>query len=187
MFLSIISLSFSYPEFSKQEENRGSPPNDSGKHDRIAWTVGIQSRVDKGQSSRQLCVDKRIGDGEKASSQAPSSSDLGGGGVHEGCKAIWEARRCSNFCESLQQQADILHSLLLWQKYTGLSASRTWALLICSQRNISSYIHNYSPSEDSTVCPGCPTGRLAGFLSASLLKMLYDLTFHVALPKTPLS
>lgn len=106
---------------------------------------------------------------------------------HEGCKAIWEARRCSKFCESLQQQADILHSLLLWQKYTGLSARRTWPLLICSQRNISSYIHNYSPSEDSTMCPVCPTGRLAGFLSASLLKMLYGLTFHVALPMTPLS
>ena len=80
--LSITSLSFSYPEFSKLEENRGSPPNDSGKHDHIAWTVGIQSRVDKGQSCRQLCVDKRIGDGWKASGQAPSSSDLGGGGAY---------------------------------------------------------------------------------------------------------
>lgn len=80
---------------------------------------------------------------------------------HEDCKGIWEARLCSNFCMSLQQQADILHSLLLWQKYSGLSASRTWALLICSQRNISSYIHNYSPSEDSIVWPGCPTGWLS--------------------------
>ena len=30
-------------------------------------------------------------------------------------------------------------------------------VMICSQHNISYYIHNYSPSEDSTVYPGCPT------------------------------
>lgn len=77
---------------------QGSPPSDTGKHDYIAPTVGIQTWVDKGQSSRQLSVCKRIGDGGSAGSQTSSSSDLGvkgggGGGACLGCKAIWEARR----------------------------------------------------------------------------------------------
>lgn len=100
---------------------------------------------------------------------------------HEDCKGIWEARWCSNFCMSIQQQADILHPLLLWQKCTGLSAIGTWALLICSQCDISPYIHNYSPLKKKKRAPPCAlAARLVG-----LLKMLCGLTFHFALPETP--
>lgn len=90
------------------------------------------------------------------------------------------------FCESLRQQADILQSLLPGQKYTGLSCSRTWALLISSRRNISSYIHNYSPSEDPGRAAGTPD-RQDGCFSICLhvKKMLRGLTFHVVLPKDP--
>lgn len=74
----------------------------------------------------------------------------------------------TNFLEP--QQDDILHSPPLRQKHIGLRTSRAWALLISAQRNISFTIHNYSPSECSTACPGCPIGRPAGFSTRLLVK-----------------
>lgn len=78
----------------------GSPQEDTGKHESIAWTVGIQTGVDKGQSSRQLSVCKRI--------EGVSSHFKRGGGSHAGWEITWETSRCATFCKPLRQQADIV-------------------------------------------------------------------------------
>lgn len=163
--LSYFSSRVFFPGIRKKKQGF---PNRAGKHDSVAWTVGIRPWADKGQSPSQLCVDKRIVDvcvcvWERKSRGQPAKIQAA---VIRGRISMKVVRLSgkpagSNFFESLQQQADILHSLLLWQKYASLSASRSRALLICSKCNISSYIHNYSPSQDSTVCPGCPTGWLS--------------------------
>lgn len=86
--------------FFNNEGLRGSPPEDTGKHESIAWTVGIQTGVDKGQSSRQLSVCKRI--------EGVSSHFERGGMSHTGCKITWETCHCTNFCKPLQQQLKTL-------------------------------------------------------------------------------
>lgn len=129
--------------------------------------MGIQTGVDKGQSSCQLSVCKRIEGG-------------GGGGV------VTRVARLYGKLAVVETSASLSSNKLISSLCPAVTEAplRTWLLLICPLHNIF-YIHNYSPSEYSIVLRSCPVGKRAWFLSTSLLKMLHGLAFHEALPKSP--
>lgn len=126
--------------------------------------MGIQTAVDKGQSSCQLSVCKRI----------------------EGGWGVTRAARLYGKVAIVETSASLSSNKLISSLRPAVTEAplRTWLLLICPLHNIF-YIHNYSPSEYSIVLRSCPVGRRAWFLSTSLLKMLHGLAFHDALPKSP--
>lgn len=146
--------------------NLGSPPDETGKCESTAWTVGIQTGVDKGQSSCQLSVCERI--------------EGGWGGVTR-------VARLYGKVAVVETSASLSGNKLISSLRPAVTEAslRTWLPLIGSLHNIF-YIHNYSPSEYSIVLRSCPVGKRAWFLSTSLLKMLHGLAFHDVLPKSPL-
>lgn len=157
--------------FFNNEGLGGSPPEDTGKHESIAWTVGIQTGVDKGQSSRQLSVCKRI---EGVSSRFKKKD--GGGESHTGWEITWETSCCATFCKPLQQQADIV-------ALSRCEGSATKNVAVIDLLPAQYLLH---PWLFSFIVHHCLVGRRAWFLSTALLKMLHSLAFHVPLPKSPL-
>lgn len=122
--------------FFNNEGLGGSPPEDTGKHESIAWTVGIQTGVDKGQSSRQLSVCKRI---EGVSSRFKKKD--GGGGNHTRVGRLHGKPAVAQPSANLSSNKRILSHCPAVREVPP----RTWLLLICSLHNIF-YIHDYSPS-----------------------------------------
>lgn len=159
------SRSFFFCFFFNNEGLGGSPPEDTGKHESIGWTVGIQTGVDKGQSSRQLSVCKRI---------EGVSSRFKRGGDHT---RVWRLHGKTAVAQPSASLSSNKPILSLRPTVTE-APPRTWLFIdhLPAQYLLHTWLFSFSVHH-------CPVGSRAWFLSAALL--LRGLTLYVPLPKEP--